>query len=272
MLYFKELKIPSIILAYKPIGKTPLEIIQELKNKDKYKTTKMSYAGRLDPMAHGLMIILLDKECYNQHLYHNLNKTYKFKLLLGVSTDTYDILGKIIDNKNPIDNVNSHNSYNSYNSHINEIVSRMKGTFKQFYPPYSSARVNGRPLWYYAKNNLMDTIETNDFPSKDIEIKNIEILEQTVINKIELLKLVKQNINKISKTNSNNFRQYDILNLWETIEEVDYSIFTLTADVSCGTYIRSICNTIGNKLNIPALALDIYRTRVDRYNMTDINI
>jgi len=270
MLYFKELETPSIILAYKPIGKTPLEIIQALIKLDKYKTTKMSYAGRLDPMAHGLMIILLDKECFKQHLYHNFNKTYKFKLLLGVSTDTYDILGKITQNKNSIDSINR----DSHNKHkINKIIKTMKGTIKQFYPPYSSARVNGKPLWYYAKHNLIDTINTIDtikLPSKDIEIKHIEILDETVITKIELLKLVKKNISKISDKNSKNFRQEEILSLWETIEAGDYSIFTLTADVSCGTYIRSICNTIGNKLNIPALALDIYRTRVDMYNIIDI--
>tara|TARA_B110000495_G_C23016781_1_gene602415 strand:+ start:333 stop:1115 length:783 start_codon:yes stop_codon:yes gene_type:complete len=260
MIKYNELPNKTIIIAYKPIGNTPLEIIQELKKLDKYKNTKMSYAGRLDPMAHGLMIILLDKECFNQHLYHNLNKTYRFKLLIGISSDTYDILGKIVNNKNPIDSVNKIN--------IKKTILSMNGLQTQFYPPYSSVRVKGNPLWYYAKHNLMDTIE---IPSKNIEIKQIDILDETTITRNELLKLVKENINKISYKNSTNFRQDEILSLWETIGEYNYSIFTLKADVSCGTYIRSICNAIGNKLNIPALALDIYRTRVDSYNIELIN-
>ena len=156
MINFKEKD--NIILAYKPIGKTPLEIINELKQNYGYSKTKMSYAGRLDPMAHGLMIILKDAECYKQHLYHNFSKIYKFKLLLGISTDTFDILGKITNNSNSNININTDNLYSIINSLI--------GKQKQHYPPYSSARVDGHPLWYYAKNNLLHTIT---IPYKEIE-------------------------------------------------------------------------------------------------------
>ena len=85
----------SVIPCIKYIGQTPLDVVEALRETNKWdkKDVKLSYAGRLDPMAHGLMIVLKDEECANQHKWHNMNKTYEFKLLIGLSTDTYDILG-----------------------------------------------------------------------------------------------------------------------------------------------------------------------------------
>ena len=73
----------SVISCIKHVGQTPLEVIEALRETKKWtkKDVKLSYAGRLDPMAHGLMIVLKDEECYNQHKWHNMNKTYEFKLL-----------------------------------------------------------------------------------------------------------------------------------------------------------------------------------------------
>tara|TARA_B110001469_G_scaffold109475_1_gene110665 strand:- start:220 stop:969 length:750 start_codon:yes stop_codon:yes gene_type:complete len=240
----------NIIVAYKSIGKTPLEIINTLKKYHEYSKTKMSYAGRLDPMAHGLMIILKDDECYKQHLYHNFSKTYEFKILLGISTDTFDILGKITNNS--YSNINTNTLYTTINSIL--------GKQTQQYPPYSSARVNGHPLWYYAKHNLLHTIT---IPSKDIEIFKITITKEESINRTDLQNLVETNILKLDS--KSNFRQTEILEKWGTILDINYKVITITSDVSCGTYIRSICNLIGDKIKVPALALDIYRTKVGDY-------
>ena len=68
-----------MLVIYKPIGLSPLEHINKLKSNEKIKSKKVSYAGRLDPMAHGLMIYLLEEECKLQENYINLNKTYSKK-------------------------------------------------------------------------------------------------------------------------------------------------------------------------------------------------
>ena len=54
----------GIITLYKPIGKTPLDMIKGLNEK------KATYAGRLDPMAYGLLIILTNEHCLNQKMFH----------------------------------------------------------------------------------------------------------------------------------------------------------------------------------------------------------
>ena len=127
----------GLIYVYKPIGKTPLEIVESVKSV-KYK--KISYAGRLDPMAHGTLLLLTDEDCYKQYNYNNLNKIYKFKLLCGVETDTNDVLGKIVGNKTEIDI-----------PRLREKISSLVGKQELPYPLFSSKRYNGKPLWYYGK-------------------------------------------------------------------------------------------------------------------------
>jgi tRNA pseudouridine(55) synthase len=258
-MYYEHIKDKNIILANKPTGWTPLEVIQYLKKNETFKNSKLSYAGRLDPMARGIMIILKDDECKKQNLYHNFNKTYNFKLLLGISTDTYDILGKITECK--------HYTHIS-KSKLNKLLETFKGDFIQFYPPYSSVRVNGNPLWYYAKNNLLETVT---IPSKKIIIHNLNFLDDYSTDKKTLLDIINNSIKLISKSNSDKFRQNEILPLWRTIKNQHYQIIELTADVSCGTYIRSLCHLLGEKLNIPAIALDIFRTKVDHYQLNYCN-
>lgn len=240
----------TVIKIYKPIGKTPLDMIHFIKEKYKhFSNTKMSYAGRLDPMAHGLLIILTEEDCYNQHLYHNLDKTYEFELLLGVSTDTYDILGLVTDK------INFNLSLNLQN--LIKVVDTFKGRQKQYYPPFSSQRINGKPLWYYAKNNLLDTII---LPSKLINIYNLVFIDIKETTKNEILDHVNYSINKLESLN--NFRQDQILKLWKKIHEVTYYKLYFKTNVSCGTYIRTLCNDISCKIDIPGIAFNIYRTRV----------
>lgn len=244
-----------IVQIYKPIGKTPLEMISLIKKKYKhYKNSKMSYAGRLDPMAHGLLIILIDEECKKQPLFQKLDKSYTFKLLIGISTDTYDSLGIICETKKENFTINL--------DLFIKIIKNFVGCHKQYYPPFSSQKINGKSLWYYAKNNLMKNII---IPSKFINIYKLDILNLKNISKNEILDTVNHNINKIN--NKNNFRQQEILEKWKIIPDINYYCVTISADVSSGTYIRTLCNDIGNKINIPCLAFDILRTKIDKYTL-----
>ena len=75
--------------------------------------------------------------------------------------------------------------------------------------------------------------------------------------------IVETNILKLDSIS--NFRQTEILENWKKIINTNYKVITIISDVSCGTYIRSICNLIGKKIQSPAIALDIYRTKVGDY-------
>jgi tRNA U55 pseudouridine synthase TruB len=105
----RELK--GVHLVNKPVGWTPLETLKRFKSEKNGKrkilffsfcfpslpslvVDRTSYAGRLDPMAGGLLLILEGKACDQQSDWQNHYKHYAWELLLGLETDTFDVMGK----------------------------------------------------------------------------------------------------------------------------------------------------------------------------------
>ena len=240
----------GIIVLYKPVGKTPLDMLQNIND------SKKTYAGRLDPMAHGLLLILTNEHRFNQKMYHDLNKVYIFKLLFNIETDTLDVLGLIKKHNKKIKNYD--------NNEINKILTLNIGKQMQEYPHYSSVRVNSKPLFHWAKIDKLDTI---DIPKKNIEIYNLELIKSTNINKTELKRLILNKIKSLGNRN-NNFRETEILNQWENYNYKDYyQIITIKANVSSGTYIRQLCKKISSDLQDVGLALDIFRESLGDFTL-----
>jgi tRNA pseudouridine55 synthase len=228
-----------ILKIHKPIGETPLETIGKLNIPG-----KISYAGRLDPMAEGQLLVLTGEDCQQQNDYHNLDKIYRFELLLGLTTDSYDILGIVNNDPNP----NPDPDPNQISIRIADYC----GKHCQSYPPFSSARVKGKPLWYYAQNNLMDTVQ-DMIPSKTIQIYSSIIIRQSHISKAVLVDRIHTNIDKISA--KYDFRQEAIKKQWTTIANREYPVIEVEMAVSSGTYIRGICHDMGGiALSINRLA------------------
>lgn len=244
------------IHLYKPIGLTPLELINKYKNDNKLKDSKFSFAGRLDPMAHGEMIILKDLETKTQDNYCGLDKEYEFEILFGFSTDTYDILGLV----------------NNYNLHFdkkiidNFNITNYIGNQEQYYPPYSSIIVNKKPLWLWSKENKLDEIE---IPKKKINIYSIEDLESCVkySNYNQLYNLIDNRIHSLNKDNYEKFRVKEISERWKSIllkEDVKIKPIIKRYKIKCssGTYVRGLTHKIGKELGIGACALEIKRTKI----------
>ena len=81
----------KILNLYKEVGETPLERLERFKkDNSEYANEKMTYAGRLDPMAEGVLIVLVGEECLNKEKYLGLDKEYEFEVLFGFRTDTYE--------------------------------------------------------------------------------------------------------------------------------------------------------------------------------------
>ena len=202
-------------------------------------------------MAHGLMIYLTDEECKNVKLYLGLNKTYRFKILFGVSTDTYDILGKIT-------------SFNESNIDLNLLRDNLdifKGEYEQEYPPFSSQVVDKKPLW---KHSLDNTLTKITIPKKKINIYDLRVISNTKVNFKDLQENILYRINLLQ---SNKFRKKEIISNWEKINLKNAYIVELEAEVSSGTYIRSLCHRIGKFLNTNAIAYDIFRTKIGNYDL-----
>src|SRR4029077_12126698 len=132
-----------------PWGQTPLQTVKKLqKQNQKYQNIKIGYAGRLDPMADGLLLLLLGRENKKRKKYEDLAKQYEFTVLFGVATDSYDLLGKLT--KVCKTTINE--------TRIRQATKQFVGTYNQPYPPYSSKTVNGKPLYFYARENRLSEI------------------------------------------------------------------------------------------------------------------
>lgn len=77
---------PTTALIYKHIGETPLEALERFRREQGIAAdVPMTYAGRLDPMAEGLLLILLGEECKNKEKYLGLDKEYEVEVLFGIT-------------------------------------------------------------------------------------------------------------------------------------------------------------------------------------------
>jgi tRNA pseudouridine55 synthase len=251
----------SVICLYKKIGETPLQRLNRLRVEDpRYENEILTYAGRLDPMAEGLLLVLVGEENKNRDKYLGLNKEYIFEAVFGVSSDTYDVLGKVITSPyNNIDVV-------VLNEFVSKALEKFKGKIKQEYPPFSSKPVLGKPLFVWAKEGRISEI---DLPTSEIEIFNIELLSDFSINRNDFQKKILEMI----ATVSGDFRQDEIIEEWNKFfqhtKKTDF--FGIRAKVYCssGTYIRGIVNNLGNMLGCGAVATKILRTKIGEFELKD---
>jgi tRNA pseudouridine(55) synthase len=235
----------KIVKIYKNLGETPLMALKRLaKDRPELSGQKMTYAGRLDPMAEGELLVLVGDECKKKDEYLGMDKEYEFEMLFGFKTDSYDLLGlSRAENFIKEDLI----------SELAGILENKKGKFVQKYPPFSSKTVGGAPLFQKTKDG-----DDYDAPEREVEIYEMEFLGFREINGVELLKEIKRRINLVN----GDFRQEEILKKWkENMAGTEDEIFLIAkAKMSCssGTYVRSLVNG----LSFPAVTFSIKRTKV----------
>ncbi len=248
-----------VINTYKPIGKTSLDVIKQLKKVDKNLTNKkIGYAGRLDPMAEGVIILLVEPETKKRNKYQNLDKEYEFEILFGIETDSLDILGLI--NKTSSQKIDIAN--------LETIVNNFPSKLELPFPHFSSKTVKGKPLYWWTRKNKLDEI---GIPVKTTKINSLKFL---AARKIKKDRLRNQVIKKV-KSVDGDFRQEKIIECWEDFFDktphATFVIVKLVAHVSSGTYIRSLAKKIANDINTAGTAFSIKRTKVGNYNINESN-
>ena len=268
----------NIIILNKKEGETPLDALENFRFKNKeYINTPMTYAGRLDPMASGVLLILAGEETKNKEKYLNLDKEYKFEVLFGFSTDTYDILGKV----SPRPGLGEKLDKNELEKEIKINIKNLIGESIQKYPMYSSKTIKGKPLFIYARSG-----EVVDIPERKIFIKKLKLIKIRKINSKKLLQNIEKEIKKVKGPAHNaksivfaggDFRQEEILKIWrKTLLKFPkdpvfgkrgeyFYIASFKINCSSGTYVRVIADSLGKSINIPALAFSIKRTKVGKY-------
>lgn len=205
----------GLVLVNKPSGITSFKVVHIIRKKLNIK--KVGHCGTLDPLASGLMVILVGKYTKIQDKFMKQDKVYYATIKLGQKTDTGDIEGKIISQSNY-----SHVTKDLIKQSCNSFI----GKINQIPPMYSALKVKGKKLYELARKGII------------IERKPREI---TI---------------------------YDI-------DLVDYTKDTFSIRVKCssGTYIRTLAEDIGTKLNTDTVLKNLIREQIGNYKLSDaINI
>lgn len=162
------MKITGILNIDKPAGITSYDVVDVIKKV--FIGSKVGHTGTLDPVATGVLPILIGDATKLSDNLTAENKAYRVKMLLGVETNTYDITGKIVYasvvNKDEI--------------YIRERIKRFIGVQQQTPPQYSAIKVEGKRAYQYAREGKEielkpRTIEIYDINNIAVDLKKREV-------------------------------------------------------------------------------------------------
>ncbi len=244
----------NITPFYKQAGETPLLAVSRFRSKHGIPSTeKVAYAGRLDPLAEGVLLLIKgdDLKKFNNHLY--CDKEYEATILFGFKTDTYDVMGLPTRGRvvNSID--------------IASLLVNREGIMKMPLPPFSSYKIKGKPLFWWARENRLEEI---DIPVKNYTLKSLSFDSSELITSKELLMNIKNKIKEVR----GDFRQNDIIPRWENLlfkESEHYLTVKIVIKVSSGFYVRSFANLLGEEIGTGGILLHLKRTKVGEYTEND---
>ena len=201
----------GLILVNKPVGITSFKLVHIIKKKLNVK--KVGHCGTLDPLASGLMIVLVGKYTKFQDKFMKQDKVYYATIKLGIKTDSGDLDGKIISQSDY-----SHVTRES----VEQVCNSFIGKIEQIPPMYSALKVNGQKLYELARKGI--TIERKP---REITIYNIDLIDYQKDN------------------------------------------FSIRVKCSSGTYIRTLAEDIGTKLNTDTVLIKLVREEIGNNKLTD---
>ncbi len=200
----------GVINIYKEAGYTSHDVVAKLRGILKQK--KIGHTGTLDPQAQGVLPVCLGKGTKLCDLLADHDKEYEAVLRLGITTDTQDMEGNVLQES----------SVQMSEEEVRTCILSFQGEQMQVPPMYSALKVNGKKLYELAREG------------KVVERK----ARPVTFHKIEVL--------------------------WMELPKVKIRV-----QCSKGTYIRTLCNDIGEKLGCGGCMEELLRTRVERFALED---
>ena len=201
----------GLLLVDKPIGITSFKLVHIIKKI--FNVKKVGHCGTLDPLASGLMIVLVGKYTKFQDKFMKQDKVYYAEIKLGLKTDSGDLDGKII-------------SQSDFSHVTKELIKTacksFVGKINQIPPMYSALKVNGQKLYELARKGIII-----DRKPREITIYSIDL--------------------------------------------IDYKNDTFSIRVQCssGTYIRTLAEDIGTKLNTDTVLTKLVREQIGNYKLSN---
>ena len=200
----------GIIVVHKEKGFTSFDVVAKLRGILKQK--KIGHTGTLDPDATGVLPVCLGCATKLCDMLTDTTKVYEAELLLGVTTDTQDTSGMVLEEKDVL----------VTEEEVQEVIASFIGEQKQIPPMYSVLKVDGKKLYELAREG-----KTVERKARDITIENIEILE------------------------------------------ISLPRVKMTVTCSKGTYIRTLCNDIGEKLGCGGAMASLIRHKTAGFTLEE---
>ena len=160
----------GILIINKEKGCTSHDIVYKVK---KIFNEKVGHTGTLDPLAEGVLPILIGKGTLCSKYLINHDKKYVVNLALGQKTETADLEGKIIEEKNIPDK-------SLTQSKIEKVLKSFIGKQQQMPPIYSAIKVNGKKLYEYARKGQNVEIKPREIEIYDIKLMNIDAQKKQI--------------------------------------------------------------------------------------------
>jgi tRNA pseudouridine55 synthase len=153
-------EVDGVVIIDKPAGWTSHDVVAKIRNLIKVK--KVGHTGTLDPFATGVLPLTLGKATRLTNYFLSSDKVYHGVMRFGFATDTYDVDGKPLgEDTRPELNLQK----------LQDIFGRYQGLLTQTLPPYSAKKVQGKPLYAYARQGI-----EMDPTTKQITIRSLKLL------------------------------------------------------------------------------------------------
>jgi tRNA pseudouridine55 synthase len=245
-----------VLLVDKPRRLSPVQAIERARGLDSsLARRRIGYAGRLDPLADGLLVLLLDERNKQAHEFNHLDKRYEVEVVFGVQTDSFDLLGlaearEVVHDEAAFDRA----------------VKDLEGTREQPYPRWSSVRVRGRPAFYWAHRG--ETPE-GGWPSRERTVSSVTVIERGTVDGGALVDGAIEDVRGVRGA----FRQEVLIARWASLRGAlagrALPRARLAVECSSGTFMRSLANSLGESLGTGACATVIHRTRAGPFHLRE---
>lgn len=151
----------GVLLINKPEGWTSRDVVNKVSKI--YQEKKVGHTGTLDPLATGVLIICLGKYTKLVEALINKEKEYVAVMRLGIKTDTKDITGKVIEEK----------EVSLSDEEIKQSFLCFPREYEQTVPLYSAVKINGKKLYEYAREG-----QSVELPKRKVVIEELEFLKR----------------------------------------------------------------------------------------------
>ena len=124
----------GIVIVDKPQDWTSQDVVSKLRGV--FQTRRIGHGGTLDPMATGVLPVFVGRATRGVEFFEHAEKSYETVLRLGITTDTEDITGTVLEEKDAL----------VTGSQLEEVLAQFRGEIQQIPPMYSAIKVNGQKL------------------------------------------------------------------------------------------------------------------------------